>query len=138
MESGLVGRLKTVPLFANLSQRQLRMLAEHGWVGSFSEGKLLCREGTSGDDFFVLLEGRALAHRRGRKIRVLKPGDYFGEVALLDGADRTASVTTIGPVRCFLLGRSDFKAALRESDIAIKLLTTMASRLRAAEELNAD
>ena len=138
MAPSLADRLKAVPLFANLSRRQLTKLVDVGWVGTFNEGKVLCAEGRGGDDFFVILEGRALAHRRGRKIRVLKPGDYFGEVALLDGADRTASVTTIGPVRCFLLGRSDFKAALRESDIAIKLLTTMASRLRAAEELNAD
>ena len=138
MEAKLVERLKTVPLFANLSRKQLGKIAEHGWVSPFPAGKVLCAEGRSGDNFFVLLEGLALAHRKGKKIRTLKPGDYFGEVALLDNAERTATVTTIGPVRCFMLGRSDFRAALFEEDIAVKLLITMAQRLRAAEELIAD
>ena len=125
-------------MFANLSLKQLRGLADRGWVGDFPGGKKLCVEGKSGDDFFVLLDGLALAHRRGRKIRTLRSGDYFGEVALLDNAERTATITTIGPVRCFMLGRSAFKAALYEEDIAVKLLVSMARRLRAAEELNAD
>jgi CRP-like cAMP-binding protein len=138
METALADRLKTVPLFANLSRKQLRKIADHGWVSSFPEGKVLCAEGRSGDNFFVILEGLALAHRRNKKIRTLKPGDYFGEVALLDNAPRTASVTTIGPLRAFMLSRSDFKAALYEEDIAVKLLVTMAKRLRAAEELSSD
>ncbi len=86
----------------------------------------------------MILEGQAQAARGGKRIRTLKAGDYFGEVALLDNAHRTATVTALGPMRCFMLARTDFKAALYEEDIAIKLLTTMASRLRAAEELNAD
>ncbi|HEX9494954.1 MAG TPA: cyclic nucleotide-binding domain-containing protein [Candidatus Limnocylindria bacterium] len=136
--SALVARLKRVPLFANLSQKQLRRVSDHGWVAEFPEGKVLCTEGRPGDSFFVILEGFALASRRGRKIRTLKAGDYFGEVALLDNAERTATVTAIGPTRCFMLGRSDFKAALYEEDIAVKLLYTVAQRLRAAEELRSD
>ena len=138
METGLIQRLKAVPLFENLTTKQLKGIADRGWVASFPLGKTLCVEGRTGDDFFVILEGHAQAHRRGRKIRMLKPGDYFGEVALLDNAERTATVTAVGPLRCFMLGRSAFKAALHEEDIAVKLLVTMASRLRAAEELNAD
>lgn len=137
-EPGFVARLKVVPLFANLSQKQLRKLADHGWVGEFPEGKVLCAEGRPGDNFFVILDGSALASRRGKKIRTLKAGDYFGEIALLDNAERTATVTASGPLRCFLLGRSDFKAALYEEDIAVKLLHTVAQRLRASEELRSD
>lgn len=138
MATTLADRLKAVPLFANLSRKQLNKLIDVGWIGTFKEGKVLCAEGRGGDDFFVILEGHAQATRGGRKIRTLKPGDYFGEVALLDNAHRTATVTAIEPMRCFMLARSDFKAALYEEDIAVKLLTTMATRLRAAEELNAD
>jgi CRP-like cAMP-binding protein len=138
MEPGLALRLKSVPLFANLSKSQLKNIVDRGWVAEFDSGKVLCAEGKSGDDFFVILVGNAIASRRNRKIRTLKPGDYFGEVALLDNADRTATVTAVGPLRCFMLGRSAFKAALYEEDIAIKLLVTMAERLRAAEELNSD
>src|SRR5207247_11213334 len=112
--------------------------AERGWFAAFPLGRTLCVEGRARDDFSVSLEGHAQAHRRGRKIRMLKPGDYFGEVALLDNAERTATVTAVGPLRCFMLGRSAFKAALHEEDIAIKLLVTMSARLRAAEELNSD
>lgn len=138
MASSLAERLKAVPLFSHLSRRQLNKLIDVGWIGTFKEGKVLCAEGRGGDDFFVILEGEAVVSRRGRKIRTMKPGDYFGEVALLDNAHRTATVTATGPLRCFMLVRSDFKAALYQEDIAIKLLITMAERLRAAEELNAD
>lgn len=134
----LVARLKSVPLFANLSQRQLRKLVDIGWMGTFKDGKVLCAEGRPGDDFFVILEGQAQASRKGRAIRTLKVGDYFGEVALLDNAHRTATVTAVGPLKCFMLGRSDFKAAIYEEDIAVKLLVNMAQRLRAAEELSSD
>ncbi len=134
----LVARLKSVPLFANLSQRQLRTLVGIGWMGTFKDGKVLCAEGRPGDDFFVILEGQAQASRNGRAIRTLKVGDYFGEVALLDNAHRTATVKAVGPLKCFMLGRSDFKATIYEEDIAVKLLVKMAQRLRAAEELSSD
>jgi len=136
--TALADRLKAVPLFASLSRKQLNKLIDVGWIGTFKEGKVLCAEGRGGDDFFVILDGEAQATRGTRKLRTLKAGDYFGEIALLDNAHRTATVTALGPLRCFMLARSDFKAALYEEDIAVKLLATMASRLRAAEELGSD
>lgn len=134
----LAERLKAVPLFANLSRKQVNKLIDVGWIGTFKEGKVLCAEGRGGDDFFVILEGEAQATRAGRKIRTLTQGDYFGEIALLDNAHRTATVTALGPLVCFMLARNDFKIALYTEDIAVKLLGTMASRLRAAEKLSAD
>lgn len=136
--SDLAGRLKGVPLFGNLSQRQLRRVASRGWEHAFPAGRVLCDEGRPGDDFFVILEGTAEASRRGRKLRKLGPGDYFGEIALLDNADRTATVIATAPLRCFLLGRSEFKSVIYEEDIAVKLLFTVAQRLRAAEKLISD
>jgi len=136
--SDLAGRLKEVPLFGNLSQRQLRRVASRGWEHTFPAGRVLCAEGRGADDFFVILEGTAEASRRGKKLRRLGQGDYFGEIALLDNADRTATVVAITPLRCFLLGRSDFKSVIYEEDIAVKLLFAMAQRLRAAEKLISD
>jgi len=136
--SELAGRLKEVPLFGNLSQRQLRRVASRGWEHTFPAGRILCDEGRGADEFFVILEGTAEASRRGKRVRGLGPGDYFGEIALLDNADRTATVVATTPLRCFLLGRSDFKSVIYEEDIAVKLLVTMAQRLRAAEKLIAD
>ena len=136
--SDLAGRLKGVPLFSNLAQRQLRRVASRGWEHTFAAGRVLCDEGRGADDFFVILEGTAEASRRGKKLRRLGPGDYLGEIALLDNADRTATVVAITPLRCFLLGRSDFKTVIYEEDIAVKLLFAMAQRLRAAEKLISD
>lgn len=138
MAVNLAERLKAVPLFANLSRKQLNKLIDVGWIGTFKEGKVLCAEGRGGDDFFVILEGEAQATRAGRKIRTLTQGDYFGEIALLDNAHRTATVSALGPLACFMLARNDFKTALYTEDIAVKLLSTMAARLRAAEKLSAD
>lgn len=136
--SDLAARLKAVPLFSNLSQRQLGRVASRGWEHTFPAGRVLCQEGRGGDDFFVILEGTAEATRRGRRLRPLAQGDYFGEIALLDNAERTATVIATSPLRCFLIGRSNFKSVIYEEDIAVKLLFTIAQRLRAAERLIAD
>lgn len=86
----------------------------------------------------MILDGIAEVSRGSKKVRALRAGDYFGEIALLDNAERTATVVATTPLRCFLLGRSEFKNLIYEEDIAVKLLFTMAQRLRAAERLTAD
>jgi len=136
--SELTARLKGVPLFSSLSQRQLRRLAERGWIGEIQPGHVLCTQGKRGDDFFVILDGSAAVQRNGRKIGTLSDGHFFGEIALLDDMQRTATVTAVTPMRVFTLGRSDFKAALYEEDLAVKLLVTMAARLRASDAAVAD
>ena len=136
--SDLAEQLKAVALFANLSKRQLGRVASRGWEQTFPAGRVLCQKGRGADDFFVILEGTAEASRGSKKIRTLRAGDYFGEIALLDNADRTATVVATTPLHCFLLGRSEFKSVIYEEDIAVKLLFTMAQRLRAAERLAAD
>jgi len=136
--SELTTRLKAVPLFSSLSQRELRTLAERGWIGEIQPGHVLCSQGKRGDDFFVVLDGSAAVQRNGRKIGTLAAGQFFGEIALLDNMERTATVTAVTPMRVFTLGRSDFKAALYEGGIAVKLLVTMAARLRASEAQLAD
>ena len=136
--SPLAERLKAVALFANLSQRQLRHVASRGWEHTFPAGRVLCQEGRAADEFFVILEGTAEVGRGSKKLRTLRVGDYFGEIALLDNAARTATVVATTPLRCFLLGRSEFKSVIYEEDLAVKLLFTMAQRLRAAERLAAD
>ena len=136
--SEVAARLKSVALFRDLSARQLREIVSHGWEHTFAPDAVLCREGHVGDNFFVILEGTAAVSRRGRKLRTLGPGDYFGEIALIDNAERTATVTAVTPLHCFLLGRSDFKGAIYVQDIGFKLLLTLAQRIRAAEKLEAD
>jgi CRP-like cAMP-binding protein len=126
--------LKSVPLFQNCSARQLRRIAERGREATFDAGRNVCEEGKFGDEFFVLLEGRAEVRHGGRKRGTLGPGDYFGEIALLrstlaERSRRTATVTAIEPLRCFRLGAAQFNVVLYEQDVAVKILREVVRRL---------
>jgi CRP-like cAMP-binding protein len=125
-------RLKEVPLFRNCSARQLRRIAEGGREKEYPPGTALCKEGELGDDFFVVLEGRAEVTHGRKKVRSLKAGDHFGEVALLTLIGRTprsATVTAGTSVRCFLLPRTEFKRLIYEANIATNLLYELAAYL---------
>ena len=123
--------LKSVPLFENCSGRELRDIAGRGDERTYPEGRMLTRQGKLGDEFFVILEGKADVHRGGRKLRTLKAGDHFGELALLHSLmarrPRAATVTAATEVRCFTLSVSQFKSVLYEGDVAVKLLYSVAS-----------
>ena len=126
-------RLKEVPLFRNCSSRQLRHIADRGWEQDYPPGAALCEQGRLGDEFFVILEGRAEVARGRRKVRSLGPGDHFGEVALLmpiGRQPRSATVEASTPVRCFLLPKSEFKDLIYEANIATNLLYELAAYLR--------
>lgn len=129
----LVERLKNTPLFGGCSARQLRRIAARGTEHEYPKGAPLCRQGKPGDDFFVILEGRGEVTRNGKKVRTLGPGDYFGEVALLGPpigkAMRTATVTATTPLRCFILGKNEFRSVIYEENIAVSLLHTLVERL---------
>jgi len=122
--------LKRVPLFENCSGRELRDIAGRGAERTYPEGRMVTRQGKLGDEFFVILDGKADVHRNGRKIRTLKAGDHFGELALLHSLlarrPRAATVTAATEVRCFTLTVSQFKNVLYEGDVAVKLLYSIA------------
>jgi len=123
--------LKRVPLFENCSGRELRDIARRGDERTYEPGRTVVRQGKLGDEFFVVLDGRADVHRGGRKVRTLKSGDHFGELALLHSLmarrPRAATVTATTEVRCFTLTASQFKDVLYEGDVAVKLLYSVAS-----------
>jgi CRP-like cAMP-binding protein len=123
-----VGR---VPLFGSLSKRQLRRLARDALVYEFQPGDALVKEGAAGETMFVILEGEARVSRRGRSLRRLGPGDFFGDVAVLDRRPRTAQVSAETPVRCLVLHRDEIRAAVEEDPkIAWHMLEVLAGRLR--------
>jgi|SRR5436190_11870725 len=130
------GRLSTVPLFKHCSARQLRHIASRGHEATYPAGKTITEQGKLGDDFFVILEGSARVVRNGRKVNTLGPGAYFGEIALLlslmERTPRTATVVAETDVRCFVLGKGEFRTVIYERNIAANLLHTMARRLGAA------
>jgi CRP/FNR family transcriptional regulator, cyclic AMP receptor protein len=126
--------LVRAPLFASLSRRDLRSLAEVTSVEPYQAGSTVVKEGAPGTAFFVILEGRAKVVIGSRTITGLGPGDFFGEISLLDGDPRTASVVADSPLLCLKLGGSHFLKLLSDQPkLMLKLLREVARRLRAAE-----
>jgi len=132
-------RLKAIPLFAGCTSKQIQFIATQVEDMDFAAGRVLCKEGQSGADFFVLLSGAADVTRKGRKIAKMGPGDFFGEIALVDGGPRTATVTTTAPSRCLVLGPRQFQNVLhQDADIAHSVMKALSLRVREAGAAKAD
>jgi CRP/FNR family cyclic AMP-dependent transcriptional regulator len=127
--------LARVPLFSGLSSRHLKRLADSMKEVRYMEGVPVVKEGQEGDSFYVILQGEAkVVGPEGTAVNRLLPGDFFGEISLLDGGARTATVTTETPVTMLELKRTAFLRMLKdESDVAVKLLSHTASLLRRTE-----
>jgi CRP-like cAMP-binding protein len=122
--------IRKVPLFSHLSRKQLAQVAKVADEIDLREGKEMTREGAPGREFFVILEGSADVRRRGRKINSLKPGDFFGEIALVTSVPRTATVAATSPVRALVVTDREFRHLLEESpDIKTRVMQAMAARL---------
>ena len=122
--------IKRVPLFSQLSNRELGEVAKVADEIDLKEGKELTREGRPGREFFILLEGRAEVQKGGKQVRTLKDGDFFGEIALLTKAPRTATVTAATPVRALVVTERSFRRLLEDSpQIQLKVLQALAERL---------
>jgi CRP/FNR family transcriptional regulator, cyclic AMP receptor protein len=129
-----VDMLAGVPLFAGLSRRDLRRLAEHADVVSFRPHETIVEAGRPGGTFYVMLQGEASVTRDGRKIGTMAPGDFFGEISLLDGGPRTATVSAETPVTAIRIFKRSFdRVVTQEPAVASKILAVVARRLREAE-----
>lgn len=123
--------LAAAPLFSELPKRHLRSLALLSRVSSYPAGAEIVRQGTEGDTFYVLLEGEARVVKGRRTVGRMRPGEFFGELAIFDGEPRAASVVAEGPVLCLKLQGPDFrKLLLREPRLGLPIMTAMARRLR--------
>lgn len=129
-------QLAAVPLLSGCSRADLRRIERASDQVQVESGRVLCTEGELGREAFVLLSGGAEVRRDGEVVAELGPGDWVGELALLDGGPRTATVTTTAPSDLLVLTRGAFNGVLDEvPTIAHKLLVTLARRLRAAEDV---
>ncbi len=126
--------LAQAPLFANLPKRHLRSIAKLTGVSAYEEGAVVVQEGDQGSSFHVLLDGRAKVVRRGRTVARLLPGDFFGEIGLLDPGPRTATVIAESSLRCLTLAGGDFMEILASQPVlATRVMREIAARLRQRE-----
>ncbi|HYF12085.1 MAG TPA: cyclic nucleotide-binding domain-containing protein [Actinomycetota bacterium] len=126
--------LAQVPLFEGLPKRTLKQLADHADVVTFNERDAIVEEGHAGGTFYVVVEGEAKVVRRKRTIAHVVPGEFFGEISLLDGGPRTASVIAETPVTTIRIFKRSFdKLVAADPSVASRMLAVVARRLREAE-----
>jgi CRP/FNR family transcriptional regulator, cyclic AMP receptor protein len=127
--------LARVPLFSGLSRRHLQQVADAADEVRFRQGSVVVKEGDLGQTLFAILEGQVKVTRGGRRLTTMGPGEFFGEIALIDRGPRTATVVADTPlVAVRLFRRSFLKLLEREPKIGEKVLATLAMRLRAVEK----
>jgi CRP/FNR family transcriptional regulator, cyclic AMP receptor protein len=123
--------LKGVPLFAGLTPQQLRRVAEVGRVKLFRAGTAIVHLGEPGETFYVILDGHALVVRETGRPLKLHTGDFFGELALIENAPRSADVIATDDVTALAIGHAAFQRLLRsEAAFTHAILKTVVRRLR--------
>jgi len=130
-----VTALRRVPLFADLTKREVQQIARLFKERRFSEGETVIQEGSGGAAFFVIQSGEATVSIRGKKRTTLKADDFFGEIAMIDEGTRMATITACSDLVCYGLTYWDFRPlVVANGVIGWKLLQRMAKMLRAARE----
>jgi CRP-like cAMP-binding protein len=133
-EEAPVELLQRVPLFEDFDRGDLDRLSRSFKQRIFDAGTTVADEGRTGAGFFVIESGEATVSVRGSERAKLGPGDYFGEIALIDDGARSATITADSELRCYGLTSWEFRPLVEgNASIAWKLLETLAKRLRAAQ-----
>jgi CRP/FNR family cyclic AMP-dependent transcriptional regulator len=126
--------IRRVPLFAELSDDELAQVARLVKERTFAPGETVAKEGSGGAAFYLIESGTANVTVAGRERAALGPGDYFGEIALIDEGARSATITAVDELGCYGLTFWDFRPLVQENAaICWKLLQFMVGRLRTAE-----
>jgi CRP-like cAMP-binding protein len=130
-----VGALQRVPFFADMDRRQTEQIARLLKERHFAKDETVIMEGSGAAAFFIIDSGEATVSAKGLHINTLGPGDHFGEIALIDGGPRSATVIAASHLVCYGLTFWEFRPLIeRNGTIAWKLLQALAKRLRAAEQ----
>jgi CRP/FNR family cyclic AMP-dependent transcriptional regulator len=126
--------LRRIPLFSGFDKRRLERLGMLADEVDVPAGKPLMRQGEIGSDMMVIVSGRVLVERDGQRLNTLGAGDFFGEIALLAGGPRSATVTTEEPCRLLVLTHREFHSLMDEfPEVAGQVLTALADRVRRLE-----
>ena len=122
-------------LFTGLPIDQLRAIAGSAQEVEFPAGRVIARQGEVGTGFFVVVDGNVRVVRDGELLAALGPGEFFGELSILDGQPRIAQVVADEPTRCLAIASWDFERLLSENpSLALGILRGLAGRLRAVTE----
>jgi len=123
--------LSRVPLFESCTRKELQFIASRGDEVDVRAGKSLIRQDRPSDTFYVQLEGESEVKVSGKRRRILRPGDFFGEISMVDRGPGTATVTTLTDGRLFVMSHAQFRDAIKASDsLMVKVLLAMGARLR--------
>jgi len=123
--------LRKVPIFKGLPAMELEFIARSVKERLFEPGAVIVKQGDPGVGFFMITDGRVEVTRDGHKIRDMGPGEFFGEMALMEERIRTATVTAKDRTRCLALARWDFRALLKENpELAVRMLEVVVQRMR--------
>ncbi len=134
-QQDIVAKLANVPLFSGCSKRELALIARSAKTVTHREGTVIAHEGEPGVGLFVILDGECEVTVGGRRRAKLGPGDFFGEIALLDGGPRTATVRALSDVTLAGITGWVFRGLITEHPrIALKTLEAVAGRLRAVSK----
>lgn len=135
----IVDLLKNVDLFRGMSAREVNRLRSSGRDTEHDEGHTVVEETGTGLGFHLVIEGTAAVSQRGQHLRDIGPGDYFGEISLLDGGTRSATVVATSPLRTLYLNSTKFNMLLDEQpEMARTVMIALCKRLRALENAGVD
>ena len=122
-------KLRDIPMFAKLSRKQRKLLAQRADEVEVQPGRLVCRKGDSGNELYVIEEGRAKVVRDEQYLDELGPGDFFGEMGILDDAPRNAHVVATTPMTLMILNGAALKELQREKpELARQISSTIEQR----------
>lgn len=129
-----IERLRAVPLFASLSKRELSLLLKQADELRYPPRYRVVREGSAGDEFWMVIDGDLAVERGGEEVARLGPGDYFGELAVIASSPRNATVVSTTPVQLLVIERRRFWATLEDSPTLMrKVIVGLARRLHEAD-----
>jgi CRP/FNR family cyclic AMP-dependent transcriptional regulator len=127
----VVEMLQKAPLWSGLTERELKVVARSFRELKYKTGDVIVRKGEAGVGFYLIADGNVEVRSDGRVLSKLGPGQYFGEMSLLDGQPRSADVVALEPLRCLALTSWSFKSMVSEHPkMALKLLQESVRRLR--------